>query len=332
MKEKSIKDSIKKFQEESNPEDYLKDREYKKRRDTKRRKKFLIQRDQLIRIYRSLYLPTAICITVGCVVTLLSTLRGIGEKTFIWNYRYVFHYVGPIALALGVIVLLVLEGLHGSRKKVVKEKIARELSLKSNRSRTVSQRSILSQRSSLSNSVCHSIDDLSEMFPAVDFKAQTLTVPGSGSHRGKMISQISGSESKSTSCIFDRKNGLSQSMNSGGLKNTMTKLLRSSKSLSFSHQDVSKIADSKRRTEPDEAETGESKRLTHESPKVNGETVLNSHVGIRIVIQRPSTVGIEEEINLLPNKMGSKRNGFKSKRLIKRQNAVFEDDEENVNL
>ena len=308
-REKSVNDNVLKYKEEKETADILKEKEFKKRRDSKKAKKQMILQDRRVRCYRSLYVPTIICIGGGCVIVLMSTVQNLGEGTFIYTYRRIFHYVGPITLAFGIILMLVSVGLTDNRTKTVKSKILREFSAKS---KTISKRS---SYTSLSHSLtCHSIEDRCEE----DFKESNTLVPPQKRHQKRIFSRQSSSNSVvsfsdevsycSSADIFSQSHRSKE-----GDKSTS---LRTSKSLDIHGQPKKNNI--------------VTKHSSLDAKSNNSPVCIDSHVGIRIVIQRPSDADTEEsnEIDLKcsRNGHGPKRNGMRRNPMI-RQKAISEDDD-----
>ncbi|CAC5419483.1 unnamed protein product [Mytilus coruscus] len=63
--------------------------------------------------FRWLYLPTAVCWLLGIYITVTSTVQSLGEGTLFWTMRETFRIIGPVILGIGLVLLMVTEGLIG---------------------------------------------------------------------------------------------------------------------------------------------------------------------------------------------------------------------------
>ncbi|XP_063447517.1 uncharacterized protein LOC134727062 [Mytilus trossulus] len=66
--------------------------------------------------FRWLYLPTALCWLLGFYITVTSTVQSIGGGTLFWTMRETCRVIGPVILCIGLILLLITEGLISSQE------------------------------------------------------------------------------------------------------------------------------------------------------------------------------------------------------------------------
>lgn len=146
----------------------------------------MITRETFVKRLRWLYMLTALVWIAGLVMTFCSTVKSIGKDTTFFEKREFYRILGPVTISIGVILLLLTEGLKmnfklseghvqtkfyvidSSHKKRHKSEFSMEISVKSNNVdnkrndiKTNKKRKIYQ----ISDEKCSSIEDLDTEVP-----------------------------------------------------------------------------------------------------------------------------------------------------------------------
>jgi len=78
------------------------------------------KKQRRVKCFRRLFIPTVICWLFGFCMILASTVKGLGEGTIFWTMRDRFHVIGPVTLGIGLILLMVTEGLISNHQIKIK--------------------------------------------------------------------------------------------------------------------------------------------------------------------------------------------------------------------
>lgn len=78
------------------------------------------EQQRRVRCFRRLFIPTGICWLFGFCMILASTVKSLGEGTIFWTMRDKFHVIGPVTLGIGLVLLMVTEGLISNHQIKVK--------------------------------------------------------------------------------------------------------------------------------------------------------------------------------------------------------------------
>lgn len=172
----SIKRRVDKFTEEKKKYAGEKDDEYMERRKRKSARKKRVQRDRKLRWFKCLYWPSAIMLACGCVLTFGATVRSLGEGTIIWQERHSFKVIGPVLIAVGLVLFLATNAIVNNHKiRITKINQEEDLRRKESYKQQILQRYLKKQNGfhnenkrklgrtiSGTYSTCHSIEDMDD--------------------------------------------------------------------------------------------------------------------------------------------------------------------------
>jgi len=141
-------EQIEKHRDYKDAPEVQKEKEYNRRRILRKQRSKEIKSDRTLFFYKKLYVISGVIVLFGIVFTFGSTIRSLGEGSFLWSERHVFSIFGPILLGIGVFLTLVASGLVFQRKvQVIEEKdLSRQNSSYSSLRRQLSQETYQSKR------------------------------------------------------------------------------------------------------------------------------------------------------------------------------------------
>ncbi|XP_033744186.1 uncharacterized protein LOC117330073 [Pecten maximus] len=120
---KEFRHIVERFRQMQQHEEVAKEKEFKRRRDSRQRRNIAIKTDNRLVQYKRIYILSSFALISGSIMTFGSVVKGLGEGSILWTYRSSFLICGPVTLGLGVILLLLATGLVYEREAKIKRRM-----------------------------------------------------------------------------------------------------------------------------------------------------------------------------------------------------------------
>lgn len=98
---------VQEFELYKDDKDVFKDVEYARRRADRRRELKRLESDKRLKCWKKVYVPSLLAIFASSAALLCSSISSLGQNSFFFAYKDIFHIVGPIVLIAGIIGLMV---------------------------------------------------------------------------------------------------------------------------------------------------------------------------------------------------------------------------------
>ncbi|XP_060066627.1 uncharacterized protein LOC132546917 [Ylistrum balloti] len=122
-KQKEFRHLVERFRQMQHHEEVAQEKEFKRRRDSRERRKVAVKTDRRLVKYKRIYVLSSLALVSGSIMTFGSVVKGLGEGSVLWTHRSVFIICGPVTLGLGVLLLFLATGLVVERQEKLKKRI-----------------------------------------------------------------------------------------------------------------------------------------------------------------------------------------------------------------